>query len=140
MESSHQNWGLSQREREYWHSEKKIAPFIKEFSDGLQVKGGSAPIILTIENKDVPVRSDEIRRLCLGYLNGTLNATEIEYLVSALDICPDFKFETDDLRELARELSDLHAMDTSEVVEFVKTTIQHCLAVATAYISSFLNV
>jgi len=116
---------------------KRIAPFINEFSDGLQVKGVSAPIILTIEKKDVHVRSDEIRRLCLGYLDGTLNATELEYVVSALDICPDFKFETEDLRELTRELSDLHAMDPSEVVEFVKTTIQHCLAVATAYISSF---
>ena len=116
---------------------KRIAPFINEFSDGLQVKGGSAPIILTIENKDVHMRSDKIRRLCLGYLDGTLNATEIEYVASAFDICPDFKFETDDLRELTRELSDLHAMDMSEVVEFVKTTIQHCLAVATAYISSF---
>jgi hypothetical protein len=119
---------------------KRIASFINEFSDGLQVKGGSAPIILTIENKDVRVRPDEIRRLCLDSLDGTLNATELEYVASALDICPDFKFETDDLRELTRELSDLHAMDTSEVVEFVKTTIQHCLAVAAAYISSFPNV
>jgi len=49
---------------------KRIAPFINEFSDGLQVKGVSAPIILTIEKKDVHVRSDEIRRLCLGYLDG----------------------------------------------------------------------
>lgn len=56
---------------------KRIAHFIKEFSAGLQVKGGSAQIILTIENKDVHVRPDEIRRLCLGYLDGTLNATEL---------------------------------------------------------------
>jgi hypothetical protein len=104
---------------------KRIAPFINEFSDGLQVEGGSAPIILTIKNKDVHVRSDEIRRLCLGYLDGTLNATELEYVVGALDICPDSKFEMEDLRELTRELSDPHEMDTSEVVEFVKTTIQH---------------
>ncbi len=119
---------------------KRIASFIKEFSYRLQVKGGSAPIILPIENKDVYVRPDEIRKLCLDSLDGTLNATRLKYVASTLDICPDFKFETDDLREQTRELSDLHAMDTSEVVEFVKTTIQHCLAVATAYISSFLNV
>lgn len=73
------------------------------------------------------LRLDEIRRLCLDYLDGTLNATELEYVASAFDICPDFTFETDDLRELTRELSDLHAMDTSDIVEFVKTTIQHCL-------------
>jgi hypothetical protein len=103
---------------------KMIAPFIKEYSDGRQVRGGSAPIILTIENKDVHVESGDIRNLCLGYLDGTLNATELEYIASALDICPDFKFETDDLKELTCELSDLHEMDTSEVIEFVKTTIQ----------------
>ena len=86
------------------------------------------------------MRPDEIRRLCLDSLDGTLNATELEYVASILDICPALKFETDDLSELTRELSDLHAMDTSEVVEFVKTTIQRCLAVAAAYISSFPNV
>jgi hypothetical protein len=86
------------------------------------------------------VRPDERRRLCLDSLDGTLNATKLKYVASALNICPGFKLETDDLRELTRELSDLHAMDTSEVVEFVKTTIQHCLAVAAAYISSFPNI
>jgi hypothetical protein len=34
---------------------KEIAPSIKEFYDGLRLKGGSAPIIITIEDKDVPV-------------------------------------------------------------------------------------
>ncbi len=39
---------------------KRITHSINKFSDGLQARGGPAPIILTIENKDAHVRPDEI--------------------------------------------------------------------------------
>ena len=103
---------------------KEIAPSIKEFYDGLRIKGGSAPIILTFENKDVPVGSGHLKRLCLGYLDGILDATDLEYLASALDICPDFKFATNDLRDIASDLSDLHEMEPSEIISFVRSTLQ----------------
>jgi hypothetical protein len=103
---------------------KRIAPALKEFSDGLQVKGGSAPIILTIENKDIYVGSDEIKRLCMGYLDRTLNAIELGYVASAFDICPDFKFEADSLKEMISELSDSHMFEAPEVDKFVKTVVQ----------------
>jgi hypothetical protein len=103
---------------------KEIAPFIKEFYDGLRLKGGSAPIIITIENKDVPVGPGHLKRLCLGYLDGILDVTELEYIASALDISPDFKFSTNDLRESIRELSDLHESESSEVLRFVRSILQ----------------
>ena len=104
---------------------REIASSVEEFARGLRIKGYcSAPIILTIENKDVPVGSGHLKRLCLGYLDGILDATDLEYIASALDICPDFKFVSNDLRDIARDLSDLHKMEPSEIISFVRSTLQ----------------
>ena len=103
---------------------KEIAPSKKEFYDGLRLKGGSAPIIISIEDKDVPVGSGHLRRLCLGFLDGILDATDLEYIASALDICPDFKFATNDLRDMARYLSELHEMEPSEILSLVRSILQ----------------
>ena len=104
---------------------REIASSVEEFARGLRIKGYcSAPIILTIENKDVPVGSGHLKRLCLGYLDGILDATDLEYTASALDICPDFKFATNDLRDMARYLSELHEMEPSEILSLVRSILQ----------------
>ena len=71
---------------------KEIAPSIKEFYDGLRIKGGSAPIIITIENKDVPVGSGHLKMFCLGYLDGILDVTELEYLASVWTFAQTLNF------------------------------------------------
>jgi len=103
---------------------QKMAVSIKEFSYGLRVKGGSAPISLAIENKEVLVEVIHVKSLCKAYLDGTIDAMELEYVASALDICPDFKFVTDNLREIIRNLSELHQMEPSEIPVFVKGILQ----------------
>jgi hypothetical protein len=102
---------------------KEIAPYINEFVRGLEIGGGSAPVYLTMENKEVFVGAGHVRNLCKAYLDGIFNASEIEYLASAMDICPDFQFETSELRESIRYLSELHYRDIepSKVSELVKS-------------------
>jgi hypothetical protein len=103
---------------------KEIASSVEEFSRGLRVKGGSAPISLALENKEVLIGVSHLKRLCKAYLDGIIDVTELEYLASALDICPDFKFATNDLMEDIRQLSELHGMESSEVLGLVRSILQ----------------
>lgn len=103
---------------------REIASSVEEFARGLRIKGGSAPISLTFENKDVSVGPGHLKRLCLGYLDGLLDATDLEYIASALDICPEFKFATNDLKDMTNQLSELHEMESSEVLGLVRNILQ----------------
>ena len=62
-----------------------------EFRRGRAERGRSSPIIVQSEGLDLLVTEIHVEHLCEEFLRGNLDASELEYITSALELCSDFR-------------------------------------------------
>jgi len=83
-----------------------IAPAMPAFRAGLQLRGGSAPIEVKTEGREFRVTEAHVRKLCEEYLAGRLDAAELSYVATALELSPDFVMASEGIEEAISLLSD----------------------------------
>lgn len=99
--------GLLELQEAVHELKRRLAPSLTAFRKGLAIRGGSAPVELITEGKRIVVKALHIRRVCEEYLAGFLDEVEVEYIATALALCPDFAAESEDVQDAIYSLSDL---------------------------------
>lgn len=62
-----------------------------EFRRGMAELGRSMPVYIETTESELIVTATHLDRLCQEYLDGHLDEVELEYVASALELCPDFR-------------------------------------------------
>jgi hypothetical protein len=98
-----------------------LAADMPEFRAGLERRGSVAPVRLRTEGIDLPISEPHVRRICEEYLAGRLDEQEVEYVATALELCPDFRMVSEAVEELVFRLSSPAANGplSREVVEAI---------------------
>lgn len=68
----------------------------------------SAPVELTTQKIAISIEAKHVRSLCEWYLAGEIDGIEIDYIASALTLCPDFVPESERIKSCLYSLSGLH--------------------------------
>jgi hypothetical protein len=82
-----------------------IQTAIPAFRKGLAERGRSAPVDIQDVGRRFEVRHEHIQNLCRWYLDGDINAIELEYVASILDLSEAFHFP-EDVAEAIFDLAD----------------------------------
>ena len=70
------------------------------FRRNVTTKGySSAPIEITAQKTTIPIKAKHVRRLCERYLAGEIDGVEIDYVATALTLCPDFVPESESIND-----------------------------------------
>lgn len=64
------------------------------------------PIYIGATGKDLLLTAAHVERLCQEYLDGHLDEVELEYVASALELCPDFRCASPAIDEAVFFLAD----------------------------------
>jgi len=68
-----------------------ISGAMPAFQRGRAERGRSSPIVINSEGLDLLVTGAHLAHLCEEFLQGQLDALELEYIGTALELCPDFR-------------------------------------------------
>jgi len=74
----------------------------------------SAPVELMTQKITLVLKAMHLRRLCEWYLAGDIDAVEIEYIATALALCPDFVFESEGVKDAVYSISELRQLKPHE--------------------------
>jgi hypothetical protein len=101
---------------------RAIAAPVAIFRSALKIRGSSAPVELTMQNTSISIKAKHVRRLCEWYRAGDIDGVEIEYIASALTLCPDFVPESENIKSALYGLSELCQADDegARVLEIYK--------------------
>jgi hypothetical protein len=70
-----------------------------EFRRGRAERGRSCPISVESEGLELLVTEAHLEHLCQEFLQGHLDAVEVEYVSGALELCPDFRCASPTVQE-----------------------------------------
>ncbi len=82
-----------------------IAEAIPAYRSRLAELGRSAPLDIECDGALLVIAAPHLTRLCEAYLARHLDAVELSYIATALDLAPDFRFVSDMIEEFAFLLS-----------------------------------
>jgi hypothetical protein len=82
-----------------------VAPAMPEHRRGLAERGRSCPVSITSDGSLLVVAAGHLERLCTAFLNEEIDEIELRYIVTALDLAPDFQFVSKEVEECAFFLS-----------------------------------
>jgi hypothetical protein len=96
-----------------------IAPDLAAFRRGLQERGRGAPVALHADQSGLIVTARHLLCLAEARLSGALDAAELMYVATALELSPSFRFESESVRDVAQVLAERDATtsDLREVVD-----------------------
>ena len=83
-----------------------VAAGIPDFTRGLAERGRSAPVCVQSEGLDLLLTEAHVAELCRRFLSGHISAVETEYIATALELCPDFRAESESVSEAILLLAD----------------------------------
>jgi hypothetical protein len=83
-----------------------ISSAMPAFRRGLAERGRSAPIVVESEGANLLVTEAHVAHLCEQFLTGDLDEAELEYVASALDLCPDFRCASSAVESAVFSLAD----------------------------------
>jgi hypothetical protein len=96
-----------------------IAADMPAFRAGLGGRGGVAPVRIQTEGVDLPITETHVRAICEEYLAGRLDEQEVEYVATAIELCPDFRMVTEAVEDWVSVLSESASNVSREVVESI---------------------
>ncbi|MBN4071860.1 hypothetical protein JYT83_00425 [bacterium AH-315-F18] len=79
---------------------------IQVWRDRGRVKGAPPPIEITLEEIDTHITNCDVQTICLAFVDNEIDAIELEYLMSFLDTCSNFSFESEQSRKYVSSFSD----------------------------------
>ena len=88
-----------------------IAPAMPAFRRGLAERGRSAPILIGTEGKTITIQEEHVAQVCREYLEGHLDASEFAYVMTALELCPDFVMASEGVAAAVSVLSESPVAD-----------------------------
>jgi len=94
---------------------RKLSSALSFFRNALKTRGGSAPIELTTEGKEVVVKASHLRKICAEFIAGSFDEIDVEYIATALALCPDFAAESEEVQDAIYSLSDLRQLKPHEL-------------------------
>ena len=74
----------------------------------------SAPVEITIQKTRISLKTEHLWRLCKWYIAGDLDGVEIEYVATALALCPDFVPESENVKAAIYGLCELRQADNEK--------------------------
>ena len=87
-----------------------VAEPLAVFRRALTTKGySSAPVEITTQKIIISIKAQHVRRLCEWYLAGDIDGIEIDYIASALTLCPDFVPESESINSCLYGLGELYS-------------------------------
>jgi hypothetical protein len=90
---------------------RAVAEPLAIFRRALTTKGySSAPVEITTQKITISIKAKHVRRLCEWYLAGDIDGVEIDYIASALTLCPDFVPESESINSCLYGLGELHGL------------------------------
>lgn len=90
---------------------RAVAEPLAIFRRALTTKGySSAPVEITTQKITISIKAKHVRRLCEWYLAGDIDGVEIDYIASALTLCPDFVPESESINSCLYGLGELHSV------------------------------
>jgi hypothetical protein len=82
------------------------------FRKAITTRGySSAPVELTTQKITIVLKAKHVRRLCEWYRAGDIDGVEIEYVATALTLCPDFVPESESIKSALYGLGELRQAD-----------------------------
>jgi hypothetical protein len=82
-----------------------IAPAMPEYRRGLAERGRSCPVFIISDGSLLVLAASHIERLCIAFLNGEIDESELSYIATALELAGDFQFVSREIEECAFFLS-----------------------------------
>lgn len=101
-----------------------ISPAMPAYRAGLAVRGRTARIFIETEGKEFSIAEVHVQTVCEEYLAGRLDEEEVTYVMTALELCPDFRFVSEAIEEAVSLLSDSVANGPLSR-EIVETILRH---------------
>lgn len=83
-----------------------ISEELKSFQSSLKVKGGSSYIRYDGDNQKTFISSEYIKRLCLDYLNKSIDDFFVSYIADALLLSENTIYENENIKEQLELLTD----------------------------------
>ncbi len=91
---------------------RAVAEPLAIFRRAVTTKGySSAPVEITVQKTNISIEAKHVRRLCEWYLAGDIDGVEIEYIATALMLCPDFSPESESINSGLYGLGALRLAD-----------------------------
>ncbi len=75
------------------------------YRQGLAEPGQPAPVAVDCDGALLIVAAEHLATLCDAFLNGHLDAVELGYLATALELAPDFQFVSERIEDITSLLS-----------------------------------
>jgi len=95
-----------------------IAEAMPAYRHGLAEKGRSCPVAVQSDGSLLVISASHLVALCEAFLDEQIDAVELDYLATALELAPDFQFVSEDVEDITSFLSSQEANGpaTTEVV------------------------
>lgn len=94
-----------------------IAPAMPAYRYGLAERGRVAPVVIESDGALLVIANEHLANLCEIFMAGHLDAVELGYVATALELAPDFQFVSGQIEDIAGLLAEGTA--TSENVAAV---------------------
>jgi hypothetical protein len=78
---------------------------MSEYRYGLAEKGRSCPVVIRSDGSLLVVAASHLEALCEAFLDEQIDAVELDYLASALELAPDFQFVSEEIEDFTSFLS-----------------------------------
>lgn len=85
---------------------REISAEIEEFRPGLAKKGASTPVTVIEDVQRFEVNSAHVRRICEEFVADRLEAIELVYVLTAIELASCFEFSSEGLEEIVARLTD----------------------------------
>jgi hypothetical protein len=82
-----------------------IAPALPAYRHGLAERGRSCPVVIQCDGSFLTIAASHVAALCEAFLDEQLDAVELGYVATALELAPDFHFISDEVQECTFFLS-----------------------------------
>jgi hypothetical protein len=97
---------LLESEDEIGALRQAIAADMPAYRRGHEV-GGSSPIHVSWGERSVQITLRHVGQICKEFLAGRLDRLEMTYLMTALELCPDFEIASEELADIIGGLADV---------------------------------